>query len=108
MAYVLLFTGIILEAVAAGLLKLTNGFKNKLATIFCLLFYGVSYYAVSLSMRVISLGVAYTTWCGCGILLTSLIGIFYYGQGMCDHHHGFFLFQQVCNRLFYRQLILNV
>lgn len=80
MAYVLLFTGIILEAVAAGLLKLTNGFKNKLATIFCLLFYGVSYYAVSLSMRVISLGVAYTTWCGCGILLTSLIGIFYYKE----------------------------
>ena len=80
MAYVLLFTGIILEAVAAGLLKLTNGFKNKLATIFCLLFYGVSYYAVRLSMRVISLGVAYTTWCGCGILLTSLIGIFYYKE----------------------------
>ena len=80
MAYVLLFTVIILEAVAAGLLKLTNGFKNKLATIFCLLFYGVSYYAVSLSMRVISLGVAYTTWCGCGILLTSLIGIFYYKE----------------------------
>ena len=31
-------------------------------------------------MRVISLGVAYTTWCGCGILLTSLIGIFYYKE----------------------------
>ena len=38
----------------------------------------------------------------------NLVRILDDGQGMSNHYHGLFLFQQIGDGLFYRQLILNI
>ena len=66
---------IILEVIATTLLKISDGFSKWLPATASLLFYGVSFYLVSLAFRSIPVGTAYAIWSGCGIVLISLIGI---------------------------------
>lgn len=70
-----LIGGILTEIVGSTLLKFTDGFRNKPLAAFCLLAYGISYYLVACSMRVLPLNIAYATWCGAGTMLTMIIGM---------------------------------
>ncbi len=82
MAYLFLAAGIVAEVIASGLLKITDGFKRIIPTIFCLIGYLGAYYLVSLSLRGIPLNIAYATWCGVGTIATALIGVLYYKEKM--------------------------
>lgn len=75
MHYVYLVIGILTEICGSTLLKFTDGFQKKLLAAICLLAYGVAYYMVALSMKVLPLNIAYATWSGAGTMLTMLIGM---------------------------------
>lgn len=75
MHYIFLVLGILTEICGSTLLKFTDGFQKKLLTILCLLAYGVAYYMVALSMKVLPLNIAYATWSGAGTLLTMIIAM---------------------------------
>ena len=66
-----LVIGIPLEAI---LLKVSDGFANRLAALAMLVAYGFSFYFLSLSLRVIPVGLAYAVWSGIGIVIISVIG----------------------------------
>ena len=75
MHYSYLTIGILTEICGSTLLKFTDGFRKKFLAFLCLLAYGLSYYLVALSMKVLPLNIAYATWSGAGTLLTMLVGI---------------------------------
>ena len=76
MHYVFLVIGILTEICGSTLLKFTDGFQKKFLAALCLLAYGIAYYMVALSMKVLPLNIAYATWSGAGTMLTMVIGMF--------------------------------
>ena len=80
MAYVFLTVAVITEVVGSSLLKFTDGFRRLIPTLACLSAYLVAYYSISLSMRTLSLNVAYATWCGAGTVLTLFCGALLYHE----------------------------
>jgi multidrug resistance protein EbrA len=79
-AYVLLLIAIICEVFGSSMLKATNGFKKLLPTLGLVIGYGLAFYTLSLSLKTLSLGVAYAVWAGLGTALTALVGVFIYKE----------------------------
>lgn len=67
---------IITEVIATTALKLSDGFTKIIPSIVVAVGYGVSFYFLSLSLKTLSVGVAYAIWSGVGIVLTIAVGIF--------------------------------
>ncbi|GLC89665.1 DMT family transporter [Lysinibacillus piscis] len=80
MSFFLLAIAIVSEVFGSSMLKLTNGFKNLLPSLGVLFGYGIAFYALSLALKVLPLGVAYAIWSGVGTALTALVGILLYKE----------------------------
>ena len=78
--YAFLILAIISEVFASSMLKATNGFKKLLPSIAVVIGYGLAFYALSLSLKTLPLGVAYAIWSGLGTALTALVGITIYKE----------------------------
>lgn len=74
-AYVLLFVAIVSEVFGSSMLKATNGFKKLVPTLGVIIGYGAAFYALSLALKTLPLGMAYAIWAGLGTALTALVGI---------------------------------
>lgn len=88
MAYFYLFLAILAEVTATSALKACDGFTRPLPSLIVLAGYGISFYALSLVVRVLPLGYVYALWCGFGIIMVAGVGYFYYRQpidvaGLC-------------------------
>ena len=79
-AFVLLTLAIISEVFGSSLLKLTNGFKKVLPTFGVVIGYGISFYALSLTLTELPLGMVYAIWAGMGTALTAMVGIVAYKE----------------------------
>lgn len=79
-SYIFLLLAIIAEVIATSLLKMSDGFTKLLPTVFTLLFYGIAFYLLSLTLKTIPIGVAYAIWSGVGIVVISLIGLIAFKQ----------------------------
>jgi small multidrug resistance pump len=62
------------EVVATTALKLSNGFQQYGWAAVVVVGYGISFYALSISLRTIPLGVVYAVWSGVGTAVIVLIG----------------------------------
>lgn len=71
---------IALEVVGTTLLQASAQFTRLWAVAGMLVCYALSFYLLSLALRVLPLGVAYALWSGFGILLVTLIGIVVFRQ----------------------------
>jgi small multidrug resistance pump len=80
MHWIYLLLAICIEVTATSCLKLTNEFTAIVPTIAVLLGYGLSFYLLSLTLRVMPVGIAYALWCGIGIVAVAAVGWLYYGQ----------------------------
>lgn len=80
MKWLYLAIAIVSEVLGTSALKSSDGFTKLLPSILVVLAYGTSFYFLSLTLRVIPVGIAYAIWSGVGIVLLSLIGWFLYGQ----------------------------
>lgn len=80
MPYVLLSVAIAAELIATSLLKETDGFTRLLPTLACCVTYFVCYLCMAKALRHVNLGVAYATWCGAGIVVTTLVSVLYYKE----------------------------
>ncbi len=81
-AYFLLALAIVSEVAGSSLLKAADGFKKLLPSIGVIIGYSVAFYALSLSLITLPLGVAYAIWAGIGTVLTALVGIFIYKENV--------------------------
>lgn len=71
---------IIAEVIATSALKAAAGFTRPLPSLVVVAGYGLAFYFLSLTLRVIPMGVAYAVWSAVGIALVSLIGWLVYDQ----------------------------
>ena len=80
MAWLLLFVAGVFEIVWAYTMKLSQGFTRPAASIITLLAMVASFALLSLSMRTLPLGTAYTVWTGIGAVGAFLVGITVLGE----------------------------
>jgi multidrug resistance protein EbrA len=80
--YIVLIIAIIGEVFGSSMLKASNGFKRVLPIFGVVIGYGVAFYTLSLALETIPLGMAYAIWSGLGTVLTALIGIIIYKEGV--------------------------
>ena len=82
MAWVLLFVAGLLEVVWAYTMKLSNGFTRPGATIVTLIAMVASFALLSIAMRTLPLGTAYTVWTGIGAVGAFVLGVSMLGESM--------------------------
>jgi small multidrug resistance pump len=62
------------EIIATTSLKLSDGFKYLLPSVVVVVGYGISFYAMAISLRTIPIGVVYAIWSGIGTAAIVVIG----------------------------------
>ncbi|MGL9735728.1 MAG: SMR family transporter [Symbiopectobacterium sp.] len=80
MTYLFLSLAIVAEVIATSALKLSDGFSRLMPSIITVIFYGVSFYCLSLTMRTLPTGIIYAIWSGVGIVLIATVNWLFYGQ----------------------------
>ena len=80
MGYFYLMIAIISEVMGTSMLKLSYGFTKLIPSTLCIVGYGVSFYFLSLVLKIIPIGVSYAIWSGVGIVLISIVGLFLFDQ----------------------------
>lgn len=78
--FVYLALAIVLDVAANILLKYSNGFEKKTPAIFAILCVFASFTALSFAIEGIHLSVAYGVWGGVGLISTTLLSIFLFGE----------------------------
>jgi small multidrug resistance pump len=68
------------EIIATVSLKLSDGFTKPMPSVAVVLGYAVSFYALSISLRTIPLGVVYAIWSGVGTAAIVVIGLFLFRE----------------------------
>jgi small multidrug resistance pump len=71
---------IVAEVIATSALKASEGFTRLVPSAVVAIGYAISFYFLSLTLRVLSVGIVYAIWSGVGIVLISAIGWALYGQ----------------------------
>ncbi|AFT71624.1 Cation/cationic drug transporter [Alloalcanivorax dieselolei B5] len=75
-----LLIAIVSEVAATSALKASEGFTRLWPSLVVVLGYGLAFYFLSLTLRVIPVGVAYAIWSGLGVVLVALLSWLIYGQ----------------------------
>ena len=80
MNWLYLAIAILSEVVATSALKASAGFTRLYPSISVVGGYALAFYFLSLTLRVIPVGIAYAIWSGVGVVLVCLLGWLVYGQ----------------------------
>ena len=80
MQWVYLSIAICTEVIATSALKAANGFTVLLPSIIVVIGYAIAFYFLSLTLRTMSVGIAYAIWAGAGVILVALIAVVLYDQ----------------------------
>ena len=78
--WLILLAAIISEVIATSALKASEGFTKIGPSILVVTGYALAFYFLSLTLKVMSVGIAYAIWAGLGIVLTAIIGWWLFGQ----------------------------
>ena len=70
----ILFFAVLSEVIATTSLKFSEGFTKLVPSIIVVLGYGLSFYLLSMTLKVMPIGIAYALWSGIGITLTVILG----------------------------------
>ena len=68
------------EIIATVSLKLSVGFTKPIPSVVVVLGYAMSFYALSISLKTIPLGVVYAIWSGVGTAAIVVIGLFLFRE----------------------------
>lgn len=82
MSWLYLFLAIVFETVSTTLLKLSNGFSVILPSVGMVVGYIMCFYFLSLAFKTIDISIAYAVWGAVGIVLITLIGIFFFHENV--------------------------
>lgn len=80
MKWLYLAVAIIAEIFATSTLKASDGLTRLTPSIVTVVGYLISFYFLSLTLRVIPVGIAYAIWSGVGIVLISIAGAVLFKQ----------------------------
>jgi small multidrug resistance pump len=79
-SWLLLLLAVVCEVVGTSAIKYSNGFTKIAPSIVVFIGFGVAFYILSITLKVIPIGMAYAVWSGLGIVLISIIGHFVFQQ----------------------------
>jgi small multidrug resistance pump len=80
MHYVYLGIAIVAEVIATSALQASNGMSKTVPSIVVVAGYSVAFYMLSITLKTMSVGVAYAIWSGVGIVLIALVGLTLFKQ----------------------------
>jgi small multidrug resistance pump len=80
MPYLYLLAAICAETIATSALKMSESFTRLVPSLVVVAGYSTSFYLLSICLKTMKLGYVYAIWCGLGIVLISLIGVFFFKQ----------------------------
>ena len=76
------FFAVVSEVTATTALKLSEGFTKLIPSVVVVAGYALSFYLLSLSLKVLPIGTAYALWSGIGIILTVIVGAILWREQM--------------------------
>lgn len=79
-AYFYLLFAVAFETIGTTLMKASDAFTKPLPTIGSIASFIVALYLMSLTLRVLPVGLVYAVWSGLGIVLITVIGLLYFKQ----------------------------
>lgn len=82
MHWLLLAVGIAIEILATASLKLSEGFSKLGFAGLTLICFALAFYVMSLVVRTMPVGIAYSVWAGGGIAGVTLLGAVVFGQSL--------------------------
>jgi small multidrug resistance pump len=82
MHYLYLSLDIAYEVAATTALQASDGFTRPLPTVVTVLGYAIAFYCLSLTLRIMPVGIAYAIWSAIGIVLIAAIGWVFYRQAL--------------------------
>ncbi len=80
MPYVYLTLAIVYEVVATSALKASEGFTKIIPSLIVVAGYAATFYFLSVVLKTMPVGIAYSIWCGLGIVLVTIVSLFLYRQ----------------------------
>jgi len=78
--WVYLTLAIVNEVIGTVFMKLSDGFTRPVFSTLIFLFYGISFYFLTLCLKRMDLGVAYAIWAGVGTALIASIGVGFFRE----------------------------
>ena len=78
--WLFLAIAIVSETIATSALKSSEGFSRLAPSVLVVVGYALAFYFLSLTLKVIPVGIAYAVWSGVGIVLITAVGWFMFGQ----------------------------
>lgn len=80
MSWLYLTIAIVTEVIGTSALKSADGFTKLVPSLVVATAYAASFYFLSLTLKVIPVGIAYAVWSGVGIVLIAIVGWLLFGQ----------------------------
>lgn len=80
MHYVVLFFAVLAETIGTSALQASQQFTRLWPSVVVVVAYGVSFYLLSLALKVMPVGIVYALWSGLGIIFIAIIGFAVFGQ----------------------------
>ena len=82
LAWVFLFVAISLEVIGTISLKFSNGFTDLKFSVLTLVMYGLSFWVLALTLKVLPISTAYAVWSGLGTAAVAIIGLVFFKEPM--------------------------
>ena len=80
--WIWLTIAIVFEVAGTTALKMSEGFTKWLPSTLMVVFYIVTFWGLGEALKTLEVGVVYAIWAAIGVALISIIGIFFFGEGM--------------------------
>ena len=78
--YLILALAILAETLGTSALQASQQFTRFWPSVIVVIAYAISFYLLSMTLRVLPVGLVYALWSGLGIVLIALIGFAVFGQ----------------------------
>ena len=80
--YLILACAVLAETVGTSALQASQQFTRLWPSVLVVLAYGVSFYLLSVTLKVLPVGIVYAIWSGLGIVFIALIGYLVFRQAL--------------------------
>lgn len=78
--WILLGFAIVIEVIGSNCIKASDGFTKPLPTAVAIVAFVISLYLLSIITKTLPIGIVYAVWSGVGIVLTTIVAFFAFGQ----------------------------
>ena len=78
--YLILMAAIVTETIGTTAMQASRQFTRLWPSLLVVVSYGLSFYLLALTLKVMPVGIVYAIWSGLGIVLIAVIGWMVFGQ----------------------------